>query len=220
MFILTPAQCRAARGLLNWSRPELAERCQLSPQTVSKFENETSNALAPRTNERVVSTFEMAGVVFSPENGLKLGGSVVTVLEGENANAQLLDDIYHSLRDKGGEVLLSGLAEVDQEDDPEAYKTLLWHLDRLQKAAISERILIAEGDTNFVAPRTWYRWLPKAYFSDTPYHLYGDKVAMLQWGPPQTIVLIKNPLFAQTMRGNFNFIWDHAKIPPTSKEGR
>ena len=214
MIVITPAQCRAARGLLKWSQPDLASRCNLNAQTIGKFENEQTEALARRTNDRIVSTFEMAGVVFTAENGLRLGESIVTVLEGDDANTRLLDDIFHTLQGSGGEILLSGLREADQDKQPEAYKHLLWHLDRLRKAGISERILVVEGDTNFVAPVSWYRWLPERYFSDTPYQLYADKVALVQWGPPQTVVLVKNPLFARTLRGNFDFIWDHAIVPP------
>ena len=39
---ITPAQCRAARGLLNWTQNELAVAAEVSAATVRDFENERS----------------------------------------------------------------------------------------------------------------------------------------------------------------------------------
>jgi DNA-binding XRE family transcriptional regulator len=38
MINLTPDQCRAARGFLNWSREELAKASGVSPETIKNFE--------------------------------------------------------------------------------------------------------------------------------------------------------------------------------------
>lgn len=38
MMILSPDQCRAARGLLNWTRAQLAEYAGVSRSTVRDFE--------------------------------------------------------------------------------------------------------------------------------------------------------------------------------------
>lgn len=35
---LSPAQCRAARGMLNWTRQELAKRSKIAPMTLAHFE--------------------------------------------------------------------------------------------------------------------------------------------------------------------------------------
>lgn len=36
---MTPAQCRAARALLNWTQPHLAEAAGVSPSTLRDFES-------------------------------------------------------------------------------------------------------------------------------------------------------------------------------------
>lgn len=61
--MVTPAQCRAARGLLKWSTRGLAQNAGVAPATVQKFENGERS-----TNTHIVSglqaTLEAAGIVF------------------------------------------------------------------------------------------------------------------------------------------------------------
>lgn len=208
LLFITPAQCRMARAFLNWSQPELAKRCGINAQTVSNFENQGKRAEV-RTLQKIASVVEMAGVVLQEDGGISPQKNILTVLEGEDANSRLLDDIYHSLKDTGGEVLIAGLAETPR-DDKEGRKALEWHLDRLNEAGISERILIDEEDTNLVAPSHWYRWLPKEHFSGTPFQAYGDKVALINWGPPQEILVIDHATFARAFTAMFDMVWKMA----------
>jgi transcriptional regulator with XRE-family HTH domain len=66
--MITPAQCRAARGLLNWTQQELADRAEVGVVTVHQFEGGISQ---PRraTLDVIRRAFEKAGVVFIDENG-------------------------------------------------------------------------------------------------------------------------------------------------------
>jgi transcriptional regulator with XRE-family HTH domain len=66
--VITPSQCRAARGLLEWSQQELAERAQVGIVTVHQLEAGTSE---PRraTVQAIRRAFEIAGVEFIDENG-------------------------------------------------------------------------------------------------------------------------------------------------------
>lgn len=59
--ILLPAQCRAARGLINWSQGELAERAGVSRSTVKDFETER-HALHHSTERLLIEAIEAAGV--------------------------------------------------------------------------------------------------------------------------------------------------------------
>lgn len=217
-FLLSPAQCRMARALLNWTQPELAERCNLAPMTISKFEKEDAkNRPEARTLKKITTIFEMAGISFTPNGGVEPHHNLVTVLEGDDANARILEDIYMQFKETGGEVLIAGLSEVE-ETDRDAYSFLKAHIKRLQDANITERILIEEGDTKIVAPAHWYRWLPKGKFSNTPFQLYGDNLALIEWGPPQKIILIKHPHFARTFRNLFDAVWETATPVPLKKK--
>jgi transcriptional regulator with XRE-family HTH domain len=61
--MITPEQCRAARGLLSWSQDELRVRASMSRRTVIEFELGLRQAY-PRTLADLRRTFEEAGVVF------------------------------------------------------------------------------------------------------------------------------------------------------------
>ena len=66
MTDVTPAQSRAARGLLDWSQSELAKHSNLGESTIRDFEKgrrvPTINNLAA-----IKSAFERAGVRFHSE---------------------------------------------------------------------------------------------------------------------------------------------------------
>jgi transcriptional regulator with XRE-family HTH domain len=65
---MTPAQCRAARGLIRWTQPDLAKAAGVSDVTVRKFETEQS--IPQRASLEVIRrALEAAGVEFIAENG-------------------------------------------------------------------------------------------------------------------------------------------------------
>jgi transcriptional regulator with XRE-family HTH domain len=67
-FMLTSAQCRAARALLDWPREQLAEASKVGLRTIVDFER---SAREPRevTKEALIRALESAGVIFVSENG-------------------------------------------------------------------------------------------------------------------------------------------------------
>jgi ribosome-binding protein aMBF1 (putative translation factor) len=65
---ISPAQCRAARALLDWSQQQLADAAKVGNATIRNFEGSKST---PQNATLVVmrSAFEIAGIVFVAENG-------------------------------------------------------------------------------------------------------------------------------------------------------
>lgn len=65
---MTPAQSRAARGLLGWTQADLASAAKVGVVTVRQFEGGNAE---PRNATLTVltSALEAAGVIFIEENG-------------------------------------------------------------------------------------------------------------------------------------------------------
>jgi len=76
--MVTAAQCRAGRGLLDWSQQDLADRAGVGIVTVRQLE---SGATQPRraTLEVIRVAFESAGIEFIDANG---GGPGVRLRNG------------------------------------------------------------------------------------------------------------------------------------------
>jgi transcriptional regulator with XRE-family HTH domain len=78
--MITPAQCRAARALLDWSQQRLAAAAHVGVVTVRQFEGSGAQP-RPATTDVICRALEAAGIEFIPENG---GGAGVR-LKGSRA---------------------------------------------------------------------------------------------------------------------------------------
>jgi transcriptional regulator with XRE-family HTH domain len=70
--VLTPAQCRGARALLDMTQPELARRAQVGLSTVVDFERER-RSVSPEAVRKMQQALETSGIEFIDENGGGLG---------------------------------------------------------------------------------------------------------------------------------------------------
>ncbi|MBU1312667.1 MAG: helix-turn-helix transcriptional regulator [Alphaproteobacteria bacterium] len=66
--ILTPALCRAARGLLDWTQQQLSDASAVSRSTIRDFEG-ARHGLHKSTAVQLRRTFESAGVMFTQTAG-------------------------------------------------------------------------------------------------------------------------------------------------------
>ncbi len=69
--IISPEQCRAARGLLNWTQIELADQSKVAKQTLADFERGARKPYE-RTLVDIQKALENAGVEFISGNGVRL----------------------------------------------------------------------------------------------------------------------------------------------------
>ena len=65
---MTPAQCRAARSLLDMTQPQLAEAAALGLSTVVDFERER-RLVSDEARQKLRMALTKAGVEFIDENG-------------------------------------------------------------------------------------------------------------------------------------------------------
>jgi transcriptional regulator with XRE-family HTH domain len=65
---MTPAQCRAARALLDLTQPRLAELAELGLSTIYDFEK-NRRAVSKEAIAAIRAALEAAGVIFVEPNG-------------------------------------------------------------------------------------------------------------------------------------------------------
>jgi transcriptional regulator with XRE-family HTH domain len=66
--MITPATCRAARGLADWSQAKLAAQSNLGTSTIKDYEA-GRRVPTPNNLAAIRAALEAAGVEFIPENG-------------------------------------------------------------------------------------------------------------------------------------------------------
>ena len=66
--MMTPAQCRAARALIQWTMPDLAGASGVSVSTINSFELERRQPI-PANLAALMAALEAAGVEFIAANG-------------------------------------------------------------------------------------------------------------------------------------------------------
>ena len=68
--MITPAQCRAARALLNLTQPQLVESSGVSIGTIAHFERE-QRSLMRANMDAIQRALEAAGVEFMDDDGVR-----------------------------------------------------------------------------------------------------------------------------------------------------
>lgn len=81
---MTPGQARAARALLKLGVREVAELARVTPNTVSRVEQDEQGprGAQPVTVDAIKRVYEAAGIEFIPENG---GGAGVRLTKPKKA---------------------------------------------------------------------------------------------------------------------------------------
>lgn len=101
---ISAAQIRAARGLLDWSREELAQMSGLSYNTIRNLE---AGNLSPRENTaaRLCRAFAGAGISFIEDDGLRRERADVKILKGPESTESFFENLFHTIKRKGGDVV-------------------------------------------------------------------------------------------------------------------
>lgn len=220
--LFTPAQLRAARALLNWSRSELATQAGVSEQTVHRLENGL-NAPETKTQQFILKTLERAGVEFQGFEGVRYKPEDVQVLNGTDGLVEFFNNVYEHISRYGGLVRQIGV------DEPVFTKYLgdhsQKHIDRMTHLARSnpqlpkQQAIIRESDYNFeCSAYTSYRWYPKKQFSCVPFYVYGDVLGIMNFhAHAPKIIYIRSAVIAEAYGIQFDDIWERSRIPISRK---
>lgn len=223
---ITTAQIRGARGILNWSQQDLAQRTGISATSIGAIEN---GQTTPResTLTTIRKTLENAGVQFLGLEGMRIQNSYVQTYNGADGFSDFLDDVYQTAVAHGTEKnpMQVFLSNVVHENWVKWMRPDLWenHTRRMLEAkkVMDVRIITKEGDWNFPTKAySQYKWFPKEMFNDKSFYSYHDRLAFINFKQDDVeIILIKQPAFAEGYRSLFLVAWDNfAIVPPAKKQ--
>lgn len=213
--MISPNQIKAARALLDWSQGDLCEKSGASIATVKSIESGGASPKAD-TLEKIKRCMEVSGIEFIEDEGVKKVSLKTRTYIGRSGFIEFMDSVYMTARDVGGEFCVSNVNEdlftqhMGQEAD-DAYTLNMMKI----KNNYQFRILIKEGDTNFVASSyAQYRWIPEEEFITVPFYVYGDNIAFILFNHGDVKVhVIHSRDIADAQRIQFNLAWDRAGEP-------
>jgi transcriptional regulator with XRE-family HTH domain len=214
---ITTAQIRGARGILNWSQSDLAERTGISATSIGSIENGQSTPRANTLNT-IQKTFEDAGIEFIGREGVRVRTGDVRVYQGREGFKRFFDVVFEAVKRDGGQILVSNVEER---------KFLKWagdsadeHMKRMAGVKdLHMKVLLREGDFDFAASDyVEYRWLPKNLFTSVPFYAFSDSLAIMLLDNEPTIVVLNYSAVAEAYRIQFAAMWETAMTPDMSKK--
>jgi transcriptional regulator with XRE-family HTH domain len=216
--ILTSDQLRAARALINVTQHDVAKRAGISRNALNNFER---NQVVPRIETLKVlrQTMELYGVEFEGTNGVRKVTERFDIerYEGPDYMRRLIAEERHEIME--GRCRSIYITNIDNTRlDAEDLRNVAGEWKNFRKKnRIDERILVREDHLFFIQPKDDYRFLPPNVAGEIPSLIFGDILAIIVWGDPVKLMLIKNPSIAETYRRQFLAQWELAR-PLTQKE--
>lgn len=215
---ITVAQIRAARALLDWTQDDLATNSGLSKASIQNYENGKTEPNSTSLN-KIVKAFADNGIEFL-DDGVRLYTKPFKIYEGQEEFMDFMWDVYNTVKDTGGEIVVSNVDERDfikyQGDGAQAYMDAMATVKDLRF-----RILIEENDYNFVGSEyAKYKWVSSDEFGEIPFYIYGNKKADIVFADGTVKVFVTNNKdIATHYRRTFDSQWKRAKLPTKLKSG-
>lgn len=210
---ITPAQSRAARGLLDGiSQAEVARLSDLHQSMLSNFENsKISSNPTLQFLQKLEKFYDDLGIGFSGDDLVKRKTGLKTY-SGYDGFKLFIYDVYETVK-QGGDVCVTNVDESQFQklfyDYGEDYMNKMSEIENL-----SFRVLIQEGDNNyFASDYALYKRLPAQYFGGVPTYTYGNKKAEIHFNDSVTVLVIDNAQSADAQRKNFEMMWEQSSDP-------
>ncbi len=219
--MITITQIKAAMGMLGWTDGQVADKLGITTVTLRGVLTGKNKKVGYITN--LQSIFEIEGLEFIESNGVReRPSSSVQTLEGQEGYWQFYDDIYETIKKCGGEILVSNVEEkhfkkwLGEKKNSHTGRMI----DLLDTKGYEFKILVREGDRDTpVTSYAEYRWMPKDQFSNIPFYVYGNKLAIIDFEEKNvSVFIINNPRVTNAYKKQFNAIWDQSKNIPKKKK--
>jgi len=216
---ISSSQLRAARALLNWSRPQLSKQSGISEPTLHRFEN-GMNEPEIRTINKLINVFEKNNVEFCENQGVRFKSSSIDIYDGKERFDDFYEYLYEQLSQFGGDVCVSVYNETlfaSNRKDP------IIHLRRMKRLFEQKKITfrILTTISNFEANGyAVFRWLPKRTPSPVGFYAFGDSLALISFVDRDSpyVVVIRSASLAEGYRQEFNIGWSLGQKPPSPSE--
>ena len=205
--MITGNQIRAARALLDLSQHEVSDAIGITKNALSKLEK-GKNQPSGATATKLEAFFMGAGIALGPNEGVCFQKGDV-IYKGTQGIRSFFDDVYSECK-RGGDIrLFNGVPHLLLHWLGEDFYTM--HATRMAKIKnnFSARIIIEEGNQNFIAGDfSEYRWFPKEKFNERTIYIYGPKVGFFAFSKEDVhIRVIKDEEEAQALSQMFDICW-------------
>ena len=164
---ITTAQIRGARGILNWSQQDLAQRTGISATSIGSIENGQTTPRKVRSQQ--LGKRWKIGIEFIGMDGLRKKNADIQVLKGIDGFHAFSFDIFETIKSGDSREVLQAYVDDTKFADwlgEEAYP----HVERMESLKDKRfKILQKEGDSYFPAKNyAEYRWIPSKQFLACP----------------------------------------------------
>ena len=217
----SPAQLRAARGLLDWTRAQLAEISGVSEPTIQRMETDAVQA-RETTAERIIQAFSAYDVEFISDDGVKKKSDRVIKLAGLKDFRFFMDQVYEAAKksysyDGTKPICICNLDNSLFRKYMKDYHTV--HVERLKNlTGLKIRSLAAGVDKNHVSGASYliYRYLKELKAVIAPFYVFGDTFSLIDFDvlDPPKILMINSPSLARSYRDQFDIMWKNASEKP------
>ncbi len=207
---ITPAQIRAACGLLGVTQKYLSEMTGITRANLNKHDK-GSLRFTTKSMDKITSFFDNNNINFTENGGAEFKPKEeITKLYGKYGFLAFMDEVYNTAKKYGGEICVSNVDERNWikwmgQDAYDAHAKKMNELSPNYKF----KILIEDKDTFFIASEiAEYRYVPKEFFDDQSFYVYGNKLALIAFEENDVrINIINSPGWSKSFRRLFNFAW-------------
>ncbi len=218
-MLIQANQIRAARGLLDWTVGNLAEKSGIGASQVSAIENGKS-AGSIEAISAIASAFDKAGIELMEDGGVRPRKSRIYSYRGHDGFCAFFDDVYETARNTDHpDFCVSNVEEHLFEKWLGAYDSI--HMSRMAKLKNRTVRALLKGSDVYASSSAYteYRWVSEDRFAAVSLYLYGDKAAFIEFLENDVVVtVVDSPAVTLAQRKMFELAWSLAFTQPQGKE--